>query len=67
MSDIAGRANDYAGADPARRIKHVRDKAKYSPERKFSYTECLNCFEPSVIRFCCVECRDDYERRKSRQ
>lgn len=67
MPDIADLASDYADDELACRIKYVRDKAKYSPEKNFAFTECLNCFEPSSVRFCCVECRDDYDHRKSRQ
>ena len=40
-------------------IKHVRDK-------NMNYKHvgiCLNCGAKSIIRFCNLDCRDDYERR----
>ena len=40
-------------------IKHVRDN-----DMKYKHVGvCLNCGAKSLIRFCNLDCRDDYEKR----
>lgn len=67
QADLAGDVQDIADEVLNNRVKRMREKNQAASKSLFVFVECLNCYEPSSTRFCCPDCRDDYEYRKSRQ
>jgi hypothetical protein len=59
MQDDFDRASDLEQHDRDEAIKHIRDHQKTIE----SNGSCLNCHEPSIKRFCDIDCRNDYEKR----